>query len=83
MWIVIGASVPVVVAQQQRREAADAVARHLGAAAVGVEQPHRRAVRRRLVEDQAVGADAGVPLAQLARERVERDAGADVAASRT
>ena len=50
----------VIVAQQQRGQPADTVARHLRPAAVGVEQPHRRAVGGRLVHDQAVGADPGM-----------------------
>ena len=60
--------------RSRRAKRADAVPRHLGAAAVGVEQPHRRAVRRRLEDDQAIGADARVALAQLARQPIERHA---------
>ncbi len=63
---------------KQRRQAADAVAGDFGPAAVGVEQLHRRRRRpSRVVEDQAVGADAGVAIAHLAGERVERGAVGD------
>ena len=64
-------------------EAADAVAAHLGAAAVGVVQHHAgRVLGVGLADEQAVGADAGVPVAdhlgevrqlRLGQRRVEDD----------
>ena len=49
-------------------KAADAVARDLRAAAVGVEQVHRGAAGPWFERDQAVGADATVAIADVARE---------------
>ena len=53
------------------RQAARAVAAHLGPAAVGVVQHHRAvgAVGARLDRDEPVGADAAVPVAERARRR--------------
>ncbi|MBI3725400.1 protein kinase, partial [bacterium] len=48
-----------VVAKEDRREPAHAVSRHLGPAAIRVEQPHRRAVRGPRKRDKPVGANAG------------------------
>ena len=58
---------------QQRPKAPHAVAGHLGRAAVGIEELHRRAAGRRRVHDQAVCANAGVPITDLAGEPIERD----------
>ena len=52
--------------RQRLGEAADAVAAHLGAAAVGVVQHHLRGVAvGRLADEQSVGADAAAAVAQL------------------
>src|SRR6185295_14322629 len=69
-----GGAFAVVVEQQQRGQGPHTVPRYLRAAAVRIEQLHRRAGGGAAVDDQAVGADAGVPLAYLARERGERHA---------
>ena len=53
-------------AHQDRREPAQSVARQLGRAAVGVEELHRRAQRRRRVHDQPVGAYTAMPIAEAA-----------------
>jgi hypothetical protein len=60
-----------VVPERQRPESPDPVAGHFGTAAIGIEQPHRHRIPGPLVDDEAIGADAGVPIAHLARERIE------------
>jgi hypothetical protein len=52
------------VPDDDRRQRAHPVARELGRAAVGIEQPHRRALGREVVQDQPVAAGAPVAVAQ-------------------
>src|ERR1041384_7689798 len=60
----------------QRRQAPQAVARQLRGTSVGIEQPHRRASRTQLEQDEAVAADTGVTGTEVARQpRPVADAG--------
>jgi hypothetical protein len=52
-------------------KAAEAVARELRRAAVGIEEAHAGALGRRLVDDEAVGPGAAVAVAEAPRERGE------------
>ena len=53
----------MIVAQQQRSQRANAIARDFGTSAVRVEQVHRCAGLSALISDQPIGADAGVTIA--------------------
>src|SRR5581483_10872625 len=59
------------VAEEDRGEAAHAIARHFRRAAVRVQQRHLRAV----VDDQTIAADASMAVAELPRERIQSPAG--------
>ena len=59
--------------QKPRGETSQAIPGHLREAAVGVQERHRGSVRRAGVHDEAVRADARVPIAKLPRQAVEWD----------
>jgi hypothetical protein len=64
-------------AREVEGHAAEAIAAHLGAAAVSVDHPHREAIGRTLDEEHAVGAHTAVSIADrddlVGRERAPRE----------
>ncbi len=72
----------VIVAEQQRTQSAQSIPRDLRMAAIGVQQRHRRPIGARRVQNQPVGADAGVAIAHRPRQRCQGNIGRRATARR-